>query len=208
MVTAPELTGAAPGSSPGHRGGGQWRKGIINVPSPPGCRGSGLISQMGKVGLKEPPIGSTGQGQDLSVHSGLDASFQTIPSTFHRLRPSSLEENLLNISSPFLSSTYLLLISRHLWGTVLPRQGLCSKRWWQGELGRSRDPFSVPESLARLARASTLLSPSSSPWQLQLPKCAPFFSIPTGYQSARVGLGLGWGWGDRELGERVKIVNE
>lgn len=66
--------------------------------------------------------------QDLNVHLGLDASFQTFPSpTYHRLRPSSLEENLLNISSPFLPSTYLPLISRHLWGTVLPRQGLCSK---------------------------------------------------------------------------------
>lgn len=78
---------------------------------------------------------STRQDQDLNVYPGPDASFQTFPSsTFRRLRPSFPEENLLSIPSPSLPSTYLPLVSSHLWGTVLPRQGLRSEMVMRGAL--------------------------------------------------------------------------
>lgn len=78
---------------------------------------------------------STRQDQDLNVYPGPDASFQTFPSsTFRRLRPSFPEENLLSIPSPSLPSTYLPLVSSHLGGTVLPRQGLRSEMVMRGAL--------------------------------------------------------------------------
>ena len=90
MMTAPELARAELSSSLGHSGGGQWRKKRLEMSHPPRTKRKAFHFTDGEAG------GGTWQDQDLNVHPGLDASFQTFPSsTFHRLGPSPDENGFL-----------------------------------------------------------------------------------------------------------------
>lgn len=123
MMTAPELARAELSSSLGHSGGGQWRKKRLEMSHPPRTERKAFHFTDGEAG------GGTWQDQDLNVHPGLDASFQTFPSsTFHRLGPSSPEENLLNVS-PHSCPLPTRLSYRGICGAQFSPDRVCADRW-------------------------------------------------------------------------------
>lgn len=128
----------------------------------------------------------------MNVYPRLDASFQTNPSAaFHGLRPSSLEQKLLNTSSSFPPS---YLLASDMEGAVLPRQGHALKGG--DKVGSveaetlSLSPGPWPESPGIHPPSPSIITTVTLHW---LPKLAPLFPVPAGYWSAKAGLGRGAG---------------